>query len=177
MKLLRFLIFAICVHFCLPGVTLAQTVQRSFSFSISMAHDTIQVGAPAVVKVQLKNISGHDISSTTLPGGDIHGELVGFRPAVRDAQGKEPPLTKWGRQVFSRTIGNEMPIVLNAVGMVAVHPGEVIRNEISLHEIYDLSVPGKYTVQVKYDDDENKDEVGSNTITLTVLPKPTQSEK
>lgn len=68
-----------------------------------MAHDTIEAGSPVVVKVELKNISDHDISSMALPEGDVHAELVGSRPIVRDALGREPPLTKWGRKVFAYT--------------------------------------------------------------------------
>jgi hypothetical protein len=152
------------------GLAAAQAAQRSFNFGISAASTDVKAGAPVIVKVQLKNTSDHDLSWMSLPGGNVHGEVVGFRPIVKDAQGKEPPLTKWGRQVFGRTAKGEPGLVLNAVGLVAVHPGDVMKTEIHLNEIYDLSAPGKYSVQVRYFDDENKDEVRSNAITVTVAP-------
>ncbi|MGD0793035.1 MAG: DUF2135 domain-containing protein [Terriglobales bacterium] len=153
------------------GAALAQTVQRSFSFGISVVHETIKVGSPIVVKVQLKNTSDHVIYRMGLPGWDVHGELVGFPPIVRDAQGNEPPLTKWGRLAFGReTPEDKSTLVLNEVLRVPMPPGEVMKTEIRLSDLYDLSVPGKYTVQVRYYDDENKEEVKSTTITVTVVP-------
>jgi hypothetical protein len=121
------------------------------------------------VKIQLKNISDHDISWMALPEGDVHGEMVGFRPIVKDAHGKEPPLTKGGRRLFGRTAPEEPDLVIEAVGVVAVHPGAVMKTEIKLNELYDLS-PGKYTVQVWTYDEENKEKVMSNTVSLTVVP-------
>jgi hypothetical protein len=59
--------------------------------------------------------------------------------------------------------------VLNAVEPVAMHPGETLKTEIRLNALYDL-VPGKYTVQVQYYDDENKEAVKSKTVTPTVVP-------
>jgi len=78
-------------------------------------------------------------------------------------------LTKWGREAFGRTAPGEPNLVLNAVGRVAVHPGEVMGTEINLNGLYDLS-PGKYTAQVWTYDDENKEKVMSKTITVTVVP-------
>jgi hypothetical protein len=153
------------------GVALAQTPQRSFTFDISVAQDAFKVGSQIVVKIQLKNTSDHDITRTSLPHWDTEGELIGFRPIVRDAQGKEPPLTKWGRTALLRPPldDHEAVLVLNAVGPVAMHPGEILKTEIRLNALYDL-VPGKYTIQVQYYDDENKEAVKSKTITLTVVP-------
>jgi hypothetical protein len=152
------------------GLVPAQTAHRSFSFGISAASADVKAGAAVIVKIQLKNTSDHDLSWMSLPGGDVHGEVMGFRPIVKDAQGTEPPLTKWGRQVFGRTAKGEPGLVLNAVGLVAVHPGDVMKTEIHLNELYDLSAPGKYSVQMRYFDDENKDEVRSNAITVIVVP-------
>jgi hypothetical protein len=151
------------------GMTLAQTAQRSFSFGISVTSDTVKVGSPIIVKIQETNISDHDISWMSLPGADDHGEVIGFRPVVTNAQGKEPPLTKWGRKAFGRTHPEEPNLVLNAVGLITVHPGEVMKTDIKLNELYDLS-PGKYTVQVWTYDNENKEKVMSKTINLTVVP-------
>jgi hypothetical protein len=151
------------------GVAFAQAAQRSFSFGISVLNDTVKVGSPIIVKIQLKNISDHDIPWTALPGGDLHGEMIGFRPLVRDAQGKEPSLTKGGRRLFGQTASEEPDLVIDAVGAFAVHPGAVMKTEINLNELYDLR-PGKHTIRVWTYDDENKEKVMSNAITLTVVP-------
>jgi hypothetical protein len=153
------------------GVALAQTVQRPFSLSISVAHDTVKAGSPIVVKIQFKNISDHDISRVVRPEGAAHGELLGFPPIVRDDQGKEPPLTRQGRLIFGRQTPADRTIYSGtSVGGTAMHPGHVITPEIRLSELYDLSAPGKYTIQVWTYDDENKEKVMSNTVTVTVVP-------
>jgi hypothetical protein len=156
----------------MTGVALAHTIRRSFSFETNVAQQTLKPGDPAVVEVQLKNTSDHVIYRTILPGWDKHGELIGFPPILRDAEGKEPPLTKLGRLVFGRQTVEDTPSVLtlNEVGRVPMAPGEVMKTEIRLSDLYDLSLPGKYTVQVRYYDDENKEEVKSKAITVTVVP-------
>jgi hypothetical protein len=158
--------------FAIYGVALAQTPQRSFTFDISVAEGTFKVGSQIAIKIEVKNISNHDIPATVLPGSDVHGELIGFRPIVRDAQGKEPPLTKWGRKTLSRQLPddeNDAVLVVSPVVLIPVHPAGILKTEIRLNEMYDL-VPGKYTVQVQYYDDENKEAVKSRTITATVVP-------
>jgi hypothetical protein len=165
-------VFPFILAITVIGVVHAQMPHRSFSLGISATHETVKVGSPVIVKVQLKNISDHDINRMGLGGGDVHGEVIGFPPIVRDAQGKEPPLTKWGRLVFGRELPEDHSpgLVLNAVGPVAMHPGEIMRTEIRINELYDLSVPEKYTIQVRHYDEENKEEVKSATITVTVMP-------
>ena len=154
------------------GVTIvAQTVQRPFSLGISVAHDVVKTGTPIVINIVFKNISDHDISRMVRPEGSAHGELLGFPPIVRDAEGKEPPLTKLGRAIFGKPApGEVVGYETISAGGTAMHPGKVITPEIRLTELYDLSVPGKYTVQVWYYDSENREKVNSNTITVTVTP-------
>ncbi|MFZ0479528.1 MAG: hypothetical protein WAL71_10290 [Terriglobales bacterium] len=155
----------------LAGAALAQTVQRPFSLGISVEHDTVKAGSPIVVKIRFKNISDHDLVRMRRPEGDAHGELLGFPPIVRDAQGNEPPLTRKGRLIFGRQTPEDKAIYVGvSVGATAMHPGEVITPEIRLSELYDMSAPGKYTVQVWHYDEEHKDDVKSNAITVTVVP-------
>jgi hypothetical protein len=62
----------------------------------------------------------------------------------------------------------------SGVGGSWLRPGGVMTPVIKLNELYDLSIPGKYTVQVLhggYDlhgGHDDKTEVKSNTIALTV---------
>jgi hypothetical protein len=158
----------------------AQTVQQPFSLTISAAHDTVKAGAPIVIEIRFKNISDHNIFRTERPEGPTHGELLGFPPVVRDVEGKEPPLTKFGRLEFGRKKAGEDDsdgyMMQSGVGGSWLRPGGVMTPVIKLNELYDLSIPGKYTVQVLhggYDlhgGHDDKTEVKSNTIALTVVP-------
>ena len=158
---------------------MAQTVQQPFSLTISAAH-AVKAGAPIVIEIRFKNISDHNIRFTGRPEGPTHGELLGFPPIVRDVEGKEPPLTKLGRLEFGRKKPGEddydAHMIESGVGSSWLRPGGVMTPVIKLNELYDLSIPGKYTVQVLhggYDlhgGHDDKTEVKSNTITVTVVP-------
>lgn len=141
-----------------------------FSLAIHARQSVIKSSDPAIIEVQIRNVSDHEIGRTVAPGWTVHGELIGFVPIVRNASGSEPPLTKWGKQVFGRQKPDDhLPdLVLNAVQRVPMAPGEVVKTEIHLTELYDLSAPGTYTVQVKSYDEENKVEVTSSIATITV---------
>jgi len=49
-------------------------------------------------------------------------------------------------------------------------PGKSVTNRVNVTQVYDLSRPGKYTIQVKQYDDESKSFVKPNKITVTVTP-------
>src|SRR5882724_3005153 len=137
--------------------TLAACVTRaeaqSFTFKISAVQDVVKAGSKVRVKMELKNTSEDDISLTRVPWGkEDHPELEGFRPVVKDARGKEPALTKWGRLVYGRTEPSDNPpnLTLNAVISYPLEPGHVHTTEVIVSDLYDLSVPGTYTVQIPY---------------------------
>ena len=124
----------------------AQTGPQPFSLTISTAHDAVKAGAPIVIEIKFKNTSDHDIRRTVRPEGPTHGELLGFFPIVRDAEGKESPLTKLGRLEFGRKKPGEDDydayMIESGVGSAWLPPGGVMTPVIKLNELYDLSIPG-----------------------------------
>ena len=54
--------------------------------------------------------------------------------------------------------------------LVSLKPSQDWRNTLRVSDLYDLSKPGQYTIQVRRWDDETKTWVKSNTITVTVTP-------
>jgi|HubBroStandDraft_1064217.scaffolds.fasta_scaffold237896_2 hypothetical protein len=131
----------------------ARSAGQSYTFKISAARDVVRVGSEVRVKIELKNTSEDDISLTGVPWGDKdHPELEGFRPTVKDAQGKEPPLTKWGRLVFGRPTAEDNPpnLTFNAVQAYPLEPWHVHATEVIVSDLYDLTVPGVYTIQILY---------------------------
>jgi len=153
------------------GMAMGQTAKRSFTLVISADSSIVKQGSPISIKIELRNISDHNIGWTMAPGGDLHGEIIGFPPILRDVQGREPPLTKWGRKVLGRGgAPDDAPLVRNAVFRYEMPPGKVMKTEIRLDEVYDLTSPGKYTIQVSHYDEDNKEEAKSNTLTITVTP-------
>jgi hypothetical protein len=49
-------------------------------------------------------------------------------------------------------------------------PGETIKDGLTLNRLYDLTKPGKYTIQCQRFDEESNSWVKSNKITITVTP-------
>ena len=92
-----------------------------------------------------------------------------FKIDVRDAQGILAPLTDYGRQAIKGE--GDLPIVENYRGKVILHPGDTFKREIEVTKLYDLSLPGKYTVLAQRIDDTNGAVAKSNTATLTVTPQ------
>ena len=54
--------------------------------------------------------------------------------------------------------------------LVSLKPGEDWRNTLRVSDLYDLSKPGQYTIQVRRWDYETRTWVKSNTVMVTVTP-------
>jgi hypothetical protein len=164
---------------------LVRAEAQSFTFKISAVRDVVKAGSEVRVKMELKNTSEDDIGLTGIPlGKQDHPEIEGFLPIVKDALGKEPPLTKWGRLVYGRPSQDDNPnhLTFNAVGLYPLEPGNVHAMEITVSDLYDMSAPGVYTIQIPYKpcffgvplDRGKKRELAhevSPTVSVTVLPQ------
>jgi hypothetical protein len=163
---------------------------HSFKLTISAAEDVVKVGGTVRVKIQLKNTSEDDIFLGGGPCGQTESDttLQDFHPVVKDAQGKEPPLTKLGRVAFRRpNPGETFPdvVIECVVPSYPLPPGESHTAEIILSDVYDLSIQGSYTVQILFDSGkqgvgvplehigrkkEIKQEVTPRLVTISVVP-------
>jgi hypothetical protein len=175
--------FSIMLVIAILGPSLAQAKAQSFTLKISAVQNVVKVGSNVRVKIELKNTSEDDISLGGMPCGNKEGcpELQGYHFIVRNFQGKEPPLTKWGRQVFGRPKPNETfpRVILESVVSFPLSPGQTYTTEIIVSNLYDLSVPGIYTIQIFYaaypfgvplhEYSEESKQV-SNVVTITVEP-------
>ena len=144
----------------------AEEPGAAFTLKIAPSPSVAKPGSAVVVKIGLTNISEHaiDVGYTYAYRGDF------YRVDIRDTHGRTPPQARprtWldsnGRRV-TRTLGGV------GAGVRSVKPGETMLDEYLVNDHYDLTQPGKYTVQASRLDDETKTWVKSNTITLTVTP-------
>jgi hypothetical protein len=171
--LLRLLMFILAISTLEALVPWVEA--QSSTLATTVVQNVVKAGSKIRVKIQFKNISDHDINLMSAPWDDKedHPETVGFRPIMVNAQGKEPPLTKWGKQVFGRTEPSDhLPpnLTLNAVTTFPLHPGQVYTSEVIVSDLYDLSVPGTYMVQVSRHDHDLKHDVKSNFVSITITP-------
>jgi hypothetical protein len=139
-----------------------------------------------MVTITLKNISDHDIYGAfavtrTAAGETFHGIEIKNEKGVRApltryghiAKGETPPADKPNQsqnQNASQGGGSEGSPFTGSVVSVTIPPGGVSRDAIIANKLYDLSQPGKYSIQVNKWDGESKTMATSNTIIITVIP-------
>ncbi len=167
--LFRLLPFMLVLVIVPPGF--GQAKEQSFSLTIGAVKSVVKVRSKIRLQIELKNTSDHDIELTAVPWGkEDHPELEGFRPIVTDSQGKPAPLTKWGRLVFGRSEPSDnVSLSLNAVTTFPLAPGKIYKSEILLSDLYDLSLPGTYAVEIPRYDNHTKQEMKSNAVTVSVV--------
>jgi hypothetical protein len=147
-----------------------QATQPVISLTLSSAQNSVKAGSPILVKVVMTNISGHGIGITEeTHGRDYHIE-------VRDEKGKLPPDTKLG-SVWNGNHPVVHPELLSPSDLSGnlisgtMPAGEKQNTGLDVSRFYDMSQPGKYSIQVQRADPENPSiVVKSNTITVTVTP-------
>jgi len=136
-----------------------------FSLTISAKPDVFKVGSPMPINVVLKNTSSHPINLVRL-------SLPNYKADIRDGQGalvKAKPLAEKlpdGRVRLRHAASSAM--------IVRIDPGKIGSNLFNFYDLtndYELTKPGKYTVQLLRYDYETKTWVRSNTISIVVLPK------
>jgi hypothetical protein len=135
---------------------------------------TVFPGGQVVIEVITKNISKYPTNERT--ADDKRDLQRFFRVDVQDSQGATPPETDFGISVGNRddvpphfmpwnpTTRRGDPLV------PSYFPGDERSEVIAVNDLYDLSKPGEYTIQVRRWDDETKTWVKSNTLTVAVTP-------
>ena len=129
----------------------------SFTLSISTDEDTVKPGDKISLLTEVTNTSDHEIVY------DMAYSKLDIQ--VRDAEGNMASLTEGGRE-FRKQFGRAGSLY----NLQDVKPGDSVYGRVAaVQELYDMSRPGDYTIQVSQFDDETKTWVKSNTITVTVM--------
>jgi hypothetical protein len=134
---------------------------------VNSAETTVKAGSIIVVAIRKTNISEQEINKSTHVG-----IRYGFAYEVRDS----------GGNLVSLRHPNEIKMVGDGRGGHIIgtkdnilQPGESKIDLGHVSDVYDMSKPGRYTIQVceHIFDDANSDVVKSNIITITVVaPEP-----
>lgn len=156
--MIRFGLLYIAVLMSLGGFTgqsaPLQSAPPAFTMAISTEQETVKPGAKVTVEIRLTNTSQKVLLFNRWAGGSDDE----FRIDVRDSKGDLAPFTKG--------------YVLGKTGSIHTYPvdrGETIKERIDITKQYDLSAPGKYTIQAhRLDRISNIDVKSSNTIAITV---------
>lgn len=128
---------------------------------ISLAQKQYKVGAPIVVQYEIRNFGKQP--ATVWHSGFWPNHLI----VVKDAAGKEPPLTAFGKQTRNAFSPNG-PRDKNYPVKLTPGQGDKTLGKYDLRMLFDLSTPGKYTVEYVYDEG---DPVNSNVVKFEVVAK------
>jgi uncharacterized protein (TIGR03067 family) len=137
---------------------------------VKLTNQTYRVGEAIPVTYTVKNVSA--VKRVVWHCGFWPTRLI----LVRDADGREPPWTRegrLGRQAFSPDGGRDK----NA--QVELPPGgeDATEGAYDLTTLYDLSTPGRYTVQYVYQERQDQDRLPSNVAAFVVNPAAGPGEK
>lgn len=137
----------------------AQTTQPTISLTIKAEQDVVQAGSAVKVQITITNVSKQKIGvqRERNPG---HGEIF-HEFDIRDADGNPAPESNYQKRLRAN------PPFLSLVPTVLA-PGESAKDEATLSKLYDLSLPGEYTVQARRYDNDSRTLVKSNTVKIRV---------
>jgi uncharacterized protein (DUF58 family) len=138
------------------------TTIRPFSLTIRLLQNVAKVGSEIRVQVVLTNTSDHEIGILkSAPEADYIVE-------VRDTRGKMAPDTDFRRKQKDPASVK----VSTASPLYTLKPGESLRDEIQVERLYEMSAPGKYSIQVSRTVPEEMGSgiVKSNMANVTITP-------
>jgi len=139
------------------------TAEPWFSVTISTPEASVSAGSDVKLNVVFANNTGKDLHSGY---GGLGRNGPVFDIYIRDSKNMAVLETPFGLTMHGK---NPHPFS-GSVFSATSHPGETIKEELNLSKEYDLSKPGKYTVQVR-ERHPVFQSVKSNTITITVDPR------
>jgi hypothetical protein len=158
--------------FCQAAGARGQTAKPPFSLTLVAENATLKAGSPVMVKVTMKNESEHNISVYT-EGTSDQGGFV-YKADVWDEKGSTAPETKFGRSIQGHDtpedLRREPYVIVTSGGEGILAPGQTQSDQVNLNKLYELSRPGKYTIQLRRFDAESNSFVLSNKVQVSVIP-------
>jgi hypothetical protein len=147
-----------------------QGTKPPFSIHISTSKDTVKAGTEIELKIVVKNISNHEIGFTRSNGKD-QAELSYYTVQIRDVKGNSAPETILSRVLRGEDVPSQGPWVLNGSDvMYRLRPGDTLDDEMIVNKLFNLSEPGRYTIQKQRADDSSGVVARSNQVTISITP-------
>jgi hypothetical protein len=147
-------------------------VAPSISIGIAASQNVIASGTRVELHILVTNVS-KGLIHMSRSNGDDQAALSYYTVDLRDTKGDSPPKTMLNR-ILS---GEPVPLPPGKGGIITgssmifpLQPGETLKDDMILNDLFDLNTPGKYTIQIQHDDPVSRNPVKSNTITLTIVP-------
>jgi hypothetical protein len=152
------LVWLFAITLSMAGRNAAQTAvapsaPAQFTLAISVPHSTVKAGEKVAIEIAQTNTSDRPIVLGYVEDeGYLADVTVGGNAAVDTDRGRQWKKDGGFRQETS------------GPGFPPTKPGETSRRMLVISDLYDLTHPGTYSVQVR------RGTVKSNTITVVVVP-------
>jgi hypothetical protein len=153
----RFALFMILP--CLVGTIFLHAASQPLSLSIAAPEQTVQIGSELKIKTTLTNLTNHVITLRD------RIRACDYPVQVRDETGNLAPETDYQRHLKCNARFTESRNIL-----VVLKPQESRQDEIIINQLFDLSVPGTYSVQASrtIPKELGPEPIKSNTITISI---------
>lgn len=143
------------------------SMKPSIAVKLSAPTDVFVSGQPLSLKASVANVSSAAVFVRQTPG--LASELD-YKILALDQDGKEPPLTMWGRMYRGKRLPDDpIPRSVTNSQMLLLKPGESSEAVLQVNQIYEIQ-PGTYTVWVQRGDEAVHRAVDSNKVVLIVIP-------
>lgn len=189
-QLTRSLVATIVALSLSAAIAIAQSAQPNFSISIGVEQNKVRAGSDLAISVVETNVSNHPIwlggGLQPLPGTgivlevlDVQGVSAPKTELYRIWRGEENPPIVFHPAEGGKPAWTETHIPMLSGRGVLIDPGNVVKDQIVVNKLFDLSKPGKYTIRLRQIDFRKDEEassgrpvpyVNSNTITITITP-------
>lgn len=138
----------------------AESLKPSVSLTIKSKESVIKAGEPVLIEIITTNDSDHILRADTTSSDDPGGWI--FEVDVKDEQGNSPAKTDFYRNIRGYSHPGGM------YKFIKLKPGEHTTDALNVAKLYDMAIPGQYTMRVRRFDLDIKGYAKSNEITVTV---------
>jgi len=139
-----------------------------FSITIDPPASPIRLGSPINVTVTMTNIGGEEIYLASDKGPKA--KYMGLTFLLMKS-GREIETTVLHRKISGRQRPDDPEEVEHGSSIVLSYPpGTIFARTIDLKQLYQITQPGLYTLDVSRFDDYSKTIVRSKTLTLNIVP-------
>jgi hypothetical protein len=148
----------------------SQKVAPSISIGIAVSQSVVASGTRVELHILVTNVSKGLIHMGRDNGKD--SAALYYTVDLRDTEGDSAPKTRFNRILHGEVHADpdKGGIITGSPIIFPLQPGETLKDDMILNDLFDLKVPGKYTVQIQHEDPVTHNPVKSNIITLTVTP-------
>ena len=139
-----------------------------YSITVAPPADPIRLGSPINVTVTVTNISSKEIYLASDRGPNTKYKDFTY---LLMKNGREVETTWFHRKITGRNRPDDPPEVEAGSSITLPHaPGTIFVMTIDLKRLYEITVPGVYTLEVSRFDEYSKTTVRSKNLTLKIVP-------